>query len=588
MRSFEYPFPADWFVISIRWLAVVAALTALNLALPLSWEIGLVLAVFVLWNILLTFLALQNIRLTAHRPVNILVDSVITVILFVLSGGFYGPLNWIGLLPIFSAAVYYEWRGSLLGCLVVTLLQVGWEYVNHAMALDTQALLYLAGINLSGGIVFGVLSASVMRRFRRTYQNHVRQRRELERQMQRQERARIQAFYRMIETLSATLNYQVVLDTTLDLSVLALGSGEALTNQLVSAVMLFDDEQLKIAVARRFPPRDIKQIFPANKGALEETIHSGEPIHLQNPSEDPELGQLVALQGCKSSLCLPLNRGLNAYGVMLYAHPDPAFFTQDRRELLEMLSHQVVIAIQNARLFQELELEKERILESQEEARKKLARDLHDGPTQSVSSIAMRISIARKFLERDVKEADEELVRIEELARRTTQEIRHMLFTLRPLALESQGLEAALKAMATKMMDTYQQNVNITIDSQVVSGLELGKQTVVFYLAEEAVNNARKHAQAARIDVVLKPLGQDRSIALLEIIDNGVGFNVEEVTSAYERRGSLGMVNLQERADLINGLLHIDSAPGKGTRVQVAIPLTEEAADRIQRGIAAV
>ncbi|HQN42898.1 MAG TPA: sensor histidine kinase, partial [Anaerolineaceae bacterium] len=216
--------------------------------------------------------------------------------------------------------------------------------------------------------------------------------------------------------------------------------------------------------------------------------------------------------------------------------------------------------------------------------RKQLARSLHDGPTQSVSAIAMRINITRKLLEQNPAEAANELVRIEDLARRTTQEIRHMLFTLRPLALESEGLTAALKLMADKMHDTYQQNVTIDVDESVASQFDLGRQTVIFYLAEEAVNNARKHAQAAEIRVRLHPLAQAPDMALLEVADNGVGFDVQSVMGSYERRGSLGMVNLQERAELVNGRLNIQSAAGKGTRVQIVIPLSEEAADRLRRG----
>jgi len=109
----------------------------------------------------------------------------------------------------------------------------------------------------------------------------------------------------------------------------------------------------------------------------------------------------------------------------------------------------------------------------------------------------------------------------------------------------------------------------------------MGKQGVIFFIAEEAVNNARKHAKASLIRVRLRSL--DHSLIILEIKDNGGGFDVKAVNQNYEKRGSLGMVNLSERTELINGLLHIDSAPGKGTNVQVYIPLTEDAADRLHR-----
>jgi signal transduction histidine kinase len=157
-----------------------------------------------------------------------------------------------------------------------------------------------------------------------------------------------------------------------------------------------------------------------------------------------------------------------------------------------------------------------------------------------------------------------------------------MLFTLRPLVLESQGLVAALEAMAEKMHETYNQNVIINADDKVIPELELGKQAIIFYIVEEAVNNARKHAQAAHIWVRLKPL--EEGVVLLEIEDDGVGFDVGAVDSTYEKRGSLGLVNIRERAELVNGLSTIDSAEGKGTCIRVVIPLNEEAADRLRRG----
>jgi len=145
--------------------------------------------------------------------------------------------------------------------------------------------------------------------------------------------------------------------------------------------------------------------------------------------------------------------------------------------------------------------------------------------------------------------------------------------------LESQGLVAALKVMAEKMKETYSQQVTINVDENALKEMEVGKQSVVFYIVEEAVNNARKHARAENVWVRMRPV-QD-NLALLEVIDNGVGFDVEAVNKAYDKRGSLGMVNLRERTELVNGVLNIQSTLGKGTRVQVFIPLTEEAAERL-------
>src|SRR5688572_29132791 len=188
---------------------------------------------------------------------------------------------------------------------------------------------------------------------------------------------------------------------------------------------------------------------------LKKVLDGGEAILTSDIGYDPELGRIVALRSCSSAYCFPLRSGFNVYGAMLFAHPDPAYFNKERQGLLDIIGRQAVIAIQNARLYQDLVEEKERMMEVYEEARKKLARDLHDGPTQSVAAMAMRLNITRRMLAKDIKGASEEVVKPEELAHRTTKEIRHMLFTLRPLILESQGLAAAVQAMADKMMETY-------------------------------------------------------------------------------------------------------------------------------------
>jgi signal transduction histidine kinase len=280
--------------------------------------------------------------------------------------------------------------------------------------------------------------------------------------------------------------------------------------------------------------------------------------------------------------CIPLRTGLETYGVLLYAHPEEGYLTPERREILNIIGNQAVVAIQNASLYRDLETEKERIVEIQEEARKKLARDLHDGPTQSVAALAMRVNYVRRLIPQNVDAAVGELVKIEDLARRTTKEIRHMLFTLRPLVLESQGLIAALESMSDKMLETYDQSVVIEADHEVVPQLDLSKQGVIFYIAEEAVNNARKHAQAKHIWVRLR--SSDEELAVLEIEDDGLGFDVGVLSQDYERRGSLGMVNLQERTEMVNGALEIESAEAQGTKITVIIPLTEEASERIWRG----
>ncbi len=389
---------------------------------------------------------------------------------------------------------------------------------------------------------------------------------------------RLRSLLRMTATLNATLNYERVLEMTLDMANSALT--DAQDTQLISVLMLFNHEDLYIAAARGLPHADMRVTFPGERGILGESLSTVQTRMSNTPSGDSELKRLTALHNCKLVVCIPLVVGLEIYGVLIFAHTKDGFFTQDRIELLEAISHQAMIALQNARLYQDLEQEKERIGEIQEEARKKLARDLHDGPTQSIGAIAMRVNFARRLLTRDPEQAAGELFQIEELARRTTKEIRQMLFTLRPLILESEGLIPALNQLSEKMRENHNQNVIIEADESVLEDMEVGKLGVIFFIVEEAVNNARKHARAKHIWVRLNRKGD---LIHLEIEDDGVGFDVSSIQSNYEQRDSLGMVNLHERAEIVNGILKIDSSPGGGTRITVTVPGTIEAAERLHR-----
>ena len=384
----------------------------------------------------------------------------------------------------------------------------------------------------------------------------------------------------MTSALTSTLNYERVLDMSLDAGMAALSPTGEPDNRMACALLLFETNELHIASSRGLSTSDQRAVFAASQGVLERVLTSGIPEVIAEPSHDPELQRLAALHTCRAAVCIPLALGMDVFGALVFAHPQSETFSADRLELLEAVSSQAIRALQNARLYRDLVQEKERITEIHEEARKKLARDLHDGPTQSISAIAMRVNFARRLMERDPRSAADELFKIEELARRTTKEIRQMLFTLRPLALESQGLVSALEQLAGTMQETYNQPMRIEAASDVANEIEMGKLGVIFSIAEEAVNNARKHAQASEIRLRLWREGE---LFRMDVDDNGVGFDVAAMEDSYESRGSLGMVNLHERAELVSGVMRIISHPGRGTTISLTMPLTIEAADRLHR-----
>ncbi len=576
----DSPYVVDWYVVSLRWIILLGTTVSLSLANSLVMPSTTLLLALTCWNIYLMGMAGQNHRVSHHREVCVGVDLGVGALYFCLAGGLASPACWILLLPLISTSLYYNLKGGVLAAGLMVFIEIAYGFL-----FASNLFLVIGGVFITMilGTLFGYISQQTYNQIRQKRLNQITQREK----QQKVETDRLRAIYNMTASLSSMLSYKHVLEAALDLSVSALHVEDSSSDQpaipaeanYISAFLLFEGNELVVGSARRFSQVDLRATFPAKQGILAKIIEEGEPLITGNISKDPELSRLIALSQCNSIYCLPMRSGINTYGAMIFGYPTPNYFTRERCDVLGIVGRQAVIAIQNARLYQDLADEKERMQDAQEEARKKLARDLHDGPTQSVSAIAMRVSLARRMLDRDPSAVAEELAKIEDLARRTTKEIRHMLFTLRPLVLETQGLVAALQSNAEKMKETYNQDVSIQVDSQLATQIEMGKSGVIFYIAEEAINNARKHAKAATIWVRLNPLPKHPEIAFLEISDNGVGFDVAEVDKSYDKRGSLGMVNLRERAELVNGILNIQSAPGKGTKIQVFIPLTEDAAD---------
>ena len=560
----------------VRWLfliGLVALVMTYNAAAdqdsitPQTLAIGIGIAI--VGNLLLGVLALiPTLGDGLLIMSGVLLDCVLAVLFFAVCQGRTEPLLIMGGLALFSAAYRSGWRGvgGAWGFLAAASL------IAVMMLENRDDVLMDLGLNLLFLLIFGVLGVVLRYGGWSTHssQNTLDQR-EVEANRLRAARERARAIYEMANTLSATLDYRRVLDALQDVGQLGLREmgPEA---RLTSAVLLFqgEDNKLRVVTARRLTRADEQVTVPGSRGVLGLALKQAEPVFAGDAIRDPELRYFVAFQEARSVLAIPLRAGYDNYGVLVFGCDQPNAFSDEHVELLSAIGTQATIALQNAVLYQNLLNEKERIVEVEEDARKKLARDLHDGPTQSVAAIAMRVNYIRRLIERQPQQAVEELWKVEELARRTTKEIRHMLFTMRPLVLETQGLVAALGQLVEKMRDTYDLNVILQGQPAVEELIDTHAQGVLFYIVEEAVNNARKHSQAEHIWVRLY---RRETFVIIEIEDDGVGFDVEAVDSSYDQRGSLGMVNMRERAELIEGTLRIQSAKGRGTKITILISL---------------
>jgi signal transduction histidine kinase len=373
----------------------------------------------------------------------------------------------------------------------------------------------------------------------------------------------------MGSTLSATLSFERVMEVALDVCGQALEEMGVPARTFVGAVFLFDRDNLTPVASRRLIGRDEGKRLQGKQGIVGDSLKKAEIISTIQPQQDPELKGFAAFQNCHVASSIPLRAGFQIYGAMVLGTELATGFSEGHLELFEAVANQAVIALQNAELFQNLTAEKQRIIEAEEDARRELARDLHDGPTQSVAAIAMRINFVATLMTQDPKQAFVELRKVEDLAKATSKEIRGMLFTLRPLVLESQGLGAAVEAAMARAREAEGINMQV-LGAEYGDLLSDQAQGVVFYILDEALGNARKHAHAKNIEI---RLWREGNLFVARVRDDGVGFNPSSVNANYSSRGSLGMVNMRERAERIDGSLKIESSPGQGTAITLVVPL---------------
>ncbi|HOU40247.1 MAG TPA: GAF domain-containing sensor histidine kinase [Promineifilum sp.] len=383
---------------------------------------------------------------------------------------------------------------------------------------------------------------------------------------------RAQSLQRMASTLSATLSFERVVEQSLDVCSLALDEMGIPRESLVGAVFLYEEGMLRPIARRRFLGEDSQRVIAGKRGVVGAALSRAEPAVTNNPAEDPELRDYEAFRDCLTAVCVPLRAGFQLFGAMVIGTDTPVQFEEEHFDLFKAVGDQAVIALQNAQFYQRLEAEKQRLIEADEEARKELARDLHDGPTQSISAIAMRLNYARTTIDQDPARVKQELTKIEALAKKTSAEIRGMLFTLRPLVLETQGLGAAIETLLRRYSESD------GIEMQLVGAengnlLSKSAQMVVFAVLEEALNNARKYSQATTIEV---RFWQTEGLFVAAVRDNGVGFDTYDINRDYSTRGSLGMVNMRERAERIDGSLRVESSPDSGTTVTLVVPLDKQ------------
>ncbi|MBR3117967.1 histidine kinase [Oceanobacillus profundus] len=229
------------------------------------------------------------------------------------------------------------------------------------------------------------------------------------------------------------------------------------------------------------------------------------------------------------------------------------YLQDDFRQVNEM--------IENAKEKQEFGL---KIIEAQEDERRKISREIHDGPAQMLANILLRSEIVERTIRNgSMDDAIEEIKSVRKMVRSSLYEVRRIIYDLRPMALDDLGLVPTMKKYVDSISDYSKVPIEFSVFGEE-KRLNSKYEVAFFRLMQESIQNAIKHSEASQIQVKLEIR---RNSLTMVIKDNGKGFDV-----SLKKDKSFGLIGMRERVEMLEGELHIQSSPGKGTAIIIKVP----------------
>jgi two-component system sensor histidine kinase DegS len=210
-----------------------------------------------------------------------------------------------------------------------------------------------------------------------------------------------------------------------------------------------------------------------------------------------------------------------------------------------------------------------KIIKAQEKERKKIANEVHDGPAQSLANVVMQMDILEKIIKKSPETALKEIEEMRSIIKSSLGEVRKFIFDLRPMTLDDLGLIPTIKRFIENFKKRRTHSIFINLEIKGIQyRLSQDIETCFFRILQESLNNVIKHSKAESVKICVY---FTKTILIMIIHDNGIGFDVENISRSYSTRESLGLVSMMERAELIDADLSIESAANEGTKVTLSL-----------------
>ena len=222
-----------------------------------------------------------------------------------------------------------------------------------------------------------------------------------------------------------------------------------------------------------------------------------------------------------------------------------------------------------------------KILEAQENERKRISRDIHDGPAQHIANIIMKADICTIIIKKDLNAGLKELADLKESVKVALKEVRSIIFDLRPMSLDDLGLNKTIEQTVKSVTEDSKIDIELKL-KPMQTEVESIIQVAVFRIIQEIFNNIKKHSKAKHVQV---KLDYGTKYLRLLISDDGIGFNVEETLKRVKTKGnSYGLIGILDRVKQLQGEIHIESSSGAGSVYNVVLPVNREVIRDEKRG----
>lgn len=215
-----------------------------------------------------------------------------------------------------------------------------------------------------------------------------------------------------------------------------------------------------------------------------------------------------------------------------------------------------------------------KIIKTQEDERRRIAREMHDGPAQAMSNVVLKAEICEKLADLDIEKARVELGNLKDITRNCLKDVRRIIYDLRPMSIDDLGLRPTLQ----KYIDAFKQQHQIGIDLMIRGDdgkiKDSNTTLAIFRIVQESLSNIKKHAQASNVVIQLECVPQHIN---LRIKDDGRGFDTDRLDEGNrDENGGFGVCGMRERVELLEGSFEIESDIGKGTTVRVQLPYEQQ------------